>query len=91
MAKKAARKRRAPAAEGGQQQGTPALDKIAALLGLLVVKDMEADDASIRLGNVGFSDRDIAALIGVTEGYVRLARFRAKKKGGRKPRKKKAA
>lgn len=90
MAKKAARKRRVPAAEG-EQQGTPALDKIAALLGLLVVKDMEADDASIRLGNVGFSDRDIAALIGVTEGYVRLARFRAKKKGGRKPRKKKAA
>jgi hypothetical protein len=67
MAKKAVRRARATAAEG-QQQGTPALDKIAALLGLLVVKDMETDDASVRLGNVGFSDREIAALIGVTDG-----------------------
>jgi hypothetical protein len=90
MAKKLIRRVSAAGAEG-QQQGTPALDKIAALLGLLVVKDMETDDASVRLGNVGFSDREIAALIGVTDGYVRLARFRAKKKGGPKPRKKKAA
>lgn len=90
MARRAARRARATAAEG-QQQGTPALDKIAALLGLLVVKDMETDDASVRLGNVGFSDREIAALIGVSDGYVRLARFRSKKKGTRKPRKKKAA
>jgi hypothetical protein len=86
MARKVARRARADGAES--EQGTPALDKIAALLGLLVVKDMETDDASVRLGNVGFSDREIAALIGVTDGYVRLARFRAKKKGGRKPRKK---
>jgi hypothetical protein len=55
----------------------------------LVVKDMQTDEASVRLGNVGFSDREIAALIGVTDGYVRLARFRAK--SGRKQRKKKAA
>lgn len=88
MAKKATRKR-APAA--GEEFGTPALDKIAALLGLLVVKDMDTDDAAVRLGNVGFSDREIAALIGVTDGYVRLARFRAKKKGGPRVRKKKAA
>ena len=87
MAKKAARKR-AAAAEG-EQNGVPALDKIAALLGLMYVRDMDTDDASVRLGNVGFSDREIAALIGVTDGYVRLARFRAKKRG--KPRKKKAA
>jgi DNA-directed RNA polymerase specialized sigma24 family protein len=92
VAKKAARKRRAPAAEeDATEHTTPALDRIAALLGLFVVKDMEADEASVKLGNVGFSDREIAALIGVTAGYVRLARFRAKKKGGRKPRKKKAA
>lgn len=90
MARRAATKR-APGAAEGEQQGTSALDKIAALLGLLVVKDMETDDASVRLGNVGFSDREIAALIGVTDGYVRLARFRAKKKGDRKLHKKKAA
>ena len=45
MAKKALRKARAAGADG-QQQGTPALDKIAALLGLLVVKDMQTDEAS---------------------------------------------
>lgn len=91
MARKSARRRPAAVASDGEQRGSAALDKIAALLGLLVVKDMEADDASVRLGNVGFSDREIAALVGVTDGYVRLARFRAKNKGGRKPRKKKAA
>ena len=91
MAKKAARKRRPEAAaDDPAEEGTPALDRIAALLGLYVVKDMEADEAAVKLGNVGFSDKEIAALIGVTAGYVRLARFRAKKKGGRKPRKKKA-
>jgi hypothetical protein len=91
MARKSARRRPAAVAADGEQQGSAALDKIAALLGLLVVKDMETDDASVRLGNVGFSDREIAALIGVTDGYGRLARFRAKNKGGRKPRKKMAA
>jgi DNA-directed RNA polymerase specialized sigma24 family protein len=90
MAKKAARKKRVAAAEEPAEQATPALDRIAALLGLYVVKDMEADEAAVKLGNVGFSDKEIAALIGVTAGYVRLARFRAKKKGGRKPRKKAA-
>ena len=95
MARKAVRKARAaPAAADDdaqqQQRGTPALDRIAALLGLYVVKDMEADEAAVKLGNVGFSDKEIAGLIGVTAGYVRLARFRSKK-GGRKPRKKKAA
>jgi DNA-directed RNA polymerase specialized sigma24 family protein len=89
MAKKAARKKRVAAAEEPAEQATPALDRIAALLGLYVVKDMEADEAAVKLGNVGFSDKEIAALIGVTAGYVRLARFRAKK-GGRKPRKKAA-
>ena len=80
---------RAAAADEQAEPGASALDKIAALLGLMYVREMDTDDASVRLGNVGFSDREIAALIGVTDGYVRLARFRAKKKG--KPRKKKAA
>ena len=90
--KKVGKKKRAPAdADESPEHTTPAFDRIAALLGLFVVKDMEADEASVKLGGVGFSHREIAALIGVTAGYVRLARFRAKNKGGRKPRKKKAA
>ncbi len=76
MAKKSARKKRSPAdADESLEHTTPALDRIAALLGLFVVKDMEADEASVKLGGVGFSDREIAALIGVTAGYVRLARI----------------
>jgi hypothetical protein len=89
VAKKAARKRARAAAKDDAGKGTSALDRVAGLLALLVVKDMEKEDAAVRLGAVGFSDREIAGIIGVTEGYVRLSRFRAK--GAKKTRKRKAA
>jgi hypothetical protein len=88
MAKKAVRKRRAVAADESAEQGTSALDKIAGLLALHVVKEMEKEEAAARLGGVGFSDREIAGILGVTDGYVRLARFRAK--AARNTRKRKA-
>jgi len=56
---------------------------------LIVAKDMDKEDAAVRLGGVGFSDREIAGILGVTEGYVRLSRFRAK--GARKTRKRKVS
>jgi hypothetical protein len=83
MARKPARKRAVAAADQAEQ-GSPALDKIAGLLALIATHDMETDAAAVRLGGVGFSDREISGLIGVTEGYVRLARFRAKSKKRRK-------
>ena len=88
MARKPARKR-AVAAADQDEQGSPALDKIAGLLALIATHDMEKEAAALRLGGVGFSDREIAGLLGVREGYVRLARFKAKR--AKKPRKKRAA
>ena len=89
MAKKAARRRAPAAAEESAGSGTPALDRIAGLLALLVTKDMDKEDAAVRLGGVGFSDREIADILGVTDGYVRLSRFRAK--GAKRTRKRKAS
>ena len=89
MAKRAPRQRAPAAAEESTGSGTAALDRIAGLLALLVTKDMEKEDAAVRLGGVGFSDREIAGILGVTEGYVRLSRFRAK--GAKKTRKRKAS
>jgi DNA-directed RNA polymerase specialized sigma24 family protein len=51
---------------------------------MIASHDMETDDAAVKLGGVGFSSREISGLVGVTEGYVRLARFRAKSKKRRK-------
>ena len=56
---------------------------------MLVVKDLDKEDAAVRLGGVGFSDREIAGIIGVTVGYVRLSRFRAK--GAKKTRKRRTS
>jgi hypothetical protein len=83
---KKARKRAPAAAEDDAGNGTSALERIA---GLLVVKDLDKEDPAVRLGGVGFSDREIAGIIGVTVGYVRLSRFRAK--GAKKTRKRKAS
>jgi DNA-directed RNA polymerase specialized sigma24 family protein len=86
---KKARKRAPAAAEDDAGNGTSALERIAGLLALLVVKDLDKEAAAVRLGGVGFSDREIAGIIGVTVGYVRLSRFRAK--GAKKTRKRKAS
>lgn len=89
MAKRAARKRASAAADDGAGSGTSALDRIAGLLALLVTKNMDKEDAAVRLVGVRFSDREIAGILGVSEGYVRLSRFRAK--GAKKTRKRKAS
>ena len=88
MAKKAVRKKRPVPADKSAEQRTSALDKIAGLLALHVAKEMDREEATVRLGGVGFSDREIAGILAVTDGYVRLARFRAK--GAKKTRKRKA-
>jgi hypothetical protein len=80
--------KRAASAEN-PEKGVPAMDKIAGLLALLATADMDTDDAAVKLGGVGFIDREISTLLGVSDGYVRQARFRAK--GTKKARKKKGA
>jgi hypothetical protein len=40
---------------------------------------MKQDDAATLLDSIGFTGPEITRLLGVTESYVRVARFRAKK------------
>ena len=81
-AKRAARKRAPAAAEKGEQQGTAALDKIAGLLALMYVKDVDDKDAAaLKLDSIGFTAREIAAMLDVGTNYVNVARHR-KAKGG---------
>ena len=51
-----------------------ALDKIARVLGLLVVKDLEDKTAQVvMLRSAGFDVADIAAMLRMTENHVRVA------------------
>ncbi len=52
-------------------------ERIARLLALLVVRDMDTDDAA----------RDISSLLDVNPNYLNIAKFR-KKQAAKKPRKK---
>lgn len=84
----AARKRKpAAVAEGKEGNGTSAADKIAALLALIATRDMDTDAAALKLDAIGFTAREISALLDVGPNYVNVARHR-KKGGARKPRKK---
>jgi|GEM_PF-5556109 len=57
--------------------------KIAGVLALIAIKDMEQDDAALKLDAIGFTSKEISALLDVGPNYLNVARFRAKK--GRKP------
>jgi hypothetical protein len=54
----------------------PVVDKIARLLALIVVRDMDTDEAALKLDGVGFSGREIGTLLGVGLNYANLARHR---------------
>jgi DNA-directed RNA polymerase specialized sigma24 family protein len=68
-----------------------AADKIARVLALIAVKETETDEAVLRLDSIGFTSREICALLNVSPNYVRVARFRAKKGKKRKKGKTKRA
>ena len=80
--------KRAVASAEDPKKGLPAIDKIAGLLALIATQTMDTDNAAVKLGGVGFNDREISVLLGVSDVYARQARFRAK--GTKKARKKKA-
>ena len=75
MAKKRARK--APAEP---EVGASVQNKIAGCLALIAVKDLEPEDAALRLDGIGFTSHEIAGLLNVNENYVRVAKYRKKKK-----------
>ncbi len=56
-------------------------DKIARLLGLLVVKDFENNTAKVALlRSVGFQNAEIAAMLNVSENQVAVALYQGRKK-----------
>ena len=61
-----------------------AADKIAGVLALLAIKDMEPDDAALKLDAIGLTSREISSLLDVGPNYVNVARFRAKRGKKRK-------
>jgi hypothetical protein len=61
-----------------------AADKIAGVLALIAIKEMEPEDAALKLDAIGFTSKEVEALLNVSPGYVRGARFRAKKGKKRK-------
>jgi DNA-directed RNA polymerase specialized sigma24 family protein len=63
-------------------------DRIACLLALIATKDMDVEDAAIRLSNIGFSAREIAALFDVNLNYVNAAKHRKKASARAKSKKK---
>ncbi|WP_316178365.1 hypothetical protein [Bradyrhizobium sp. SZCCHNS30591] len=79
MATKA--RKRASAGDAASEQGMPVLEKIAGLLALHYVKDIEdKDQAALKLDAIGFTSREIAALLDVGTNYVNVARHRKSKK-----------
>lgn len=59
---------------------TQGIDKIANLLAMLLIKDMNKSTAAATLASSGFSNKEIAALLGTSEGSVRSFISIAKRK-----------
>lgn len=56
------------------------LERIANLLGLLLVKDSKGGEAIVQLSRAGFPDEEIAELLNTTPGNIRQTRYLANKK-----------
>ncbi len=82
----AKRRRKAAADDAGGQR--TAADRIAGVLALIAIKDMEVDAAALKLDAIGFTSREISDLLEVGPNYVNVARHRRKSGGKKKPRKK---
>ncbi len=79
------KKRASPADQTLSEAGVA--DKIAGVLALIAIKDMEPDTAALKLDAIGFNSREISALLDVGPNYVNVARFRKKKIGKSKGKK----
>lgn len=78
MAKKA-KKGASSSGDGFTQRSSE--EKIARLLAMLVVKEFGSDAAKVPvLHSAGFTTAEIAEILGTTEGTVRVAASRARKK-----------
>jgi hypothetical protein len=75
-----ARRRKRPEQRDEPTAQAAAADKIAGLLALIATKDMNTDDAALKLDAIGFDAREISALLDVGLNYVNVARHRKKSK-----------
>jgi len=75
------------AGEEGDDKDSSALDRIANLLAIIATRDMDKDDAALKLDAIGFSPTEVALLLDVGTNYVQVARFR-KRNASRKNSKK---
>ena len=78
----AKRRRRAPAdANSNARRRIPAEEKIARLLGLLLIKDIiKKTDQVPLLRSAGFEVSEVADLLGITEKHVTVADSQGRKK-----------
>lgn len=60
-----------------------AADKIAGLLALIAIKEMDKDAAALKLDAIGFDAREISGLLDVGPNYVNVAKHRKKKPRGK--------
>jgi hypothetical protein len=64
-------RKKKPIAEAEAGNGaSSAADKIAGLLELIATKDMDTDEAALKLDGIGFNAREISALLDVGANYV---------------------
>ncbi len=76
----AARKRKV-AAEANGNKSVPPAEKIARLLGLLLVKDIKKKTDQVpMLRSVGFEVSEVANMLGMTENHVKVADHQGRKK-----------
>ena len=70
-------------------ESVPAEEKIARLLGMLLVKDMEQKTEQVTLlRSIGFEVAEVAAMLGMTENHVNVAAHHGRKNLGKKKPKK---
>jgi hypothetical protein len=57
--------------------------KLLRLLALIATRDMDTEEAALKLNAIGFDAREISSLLDVGPNYVHMARHRAKRTGAR--------
>ena len=55
------------------------LEMICRLLAMHLIKGLTTDEAALQLGSVGFDNRSVSAMVGISESAVRGLRFRHSK------------
>lgn len=83
-----AREKASGAKHDKTEQTLSSEEKIARVLGLMFVKDIEQKpEQVVCLRSIGFGISEIASMLGITENNASVAAYRGRKKIGKKKRK----